>query len=328
MARDISQETLKVGNALASVRIDEMILNLAKGIAWGQYELDRVGVDITKMMGAPGTVSIGGEQVSMLEAGFTPSFYHFVDTILEMKMEVNIREEESSSKSVSTKTSKEKESSSSYKFSASGSANLGLFKMKASASGGGSSKSKSAYSKAVDSTQSQKYSQDLSASSLMRTKIVPIPPPEILLERIKILLEKLRKEAEEAEVASEQEALGLKEEKLFDLTIKTGEDDLKGINEEMLNLADKNVKKRIYEAFSDQEDYELMKSMEITGKGEEEGGGLTVKKWIVKDKIENKYIIALTKEEGAEDKITVHSGGETQNSSFSFDDLLDLDVPL
>ncbi|MEP1032372.1 hypothetical protein [Ekhidna sp.] len=325
MARDISQETLKVGNALASVRIDEMITNLAKGIAWGQYELDQVGVNITKMMGAPGTVSIGGEQISMLEAGFTPSFYHFVDTILEMKMEVNIREEEASSTSVSTKTSRENERSSSYKFSASGSANLGFFKMKASASGGGSTKSKSAYSRAVDSTQSQKYSQDLSASSLMRTKIVPIPPPEILLERIKILLEKLRKEAEEAETASEQEALGLEklnETKLFSLSISTD-----GINEEALDNPTKDVNGLLYEAFSDQEDYDLLKSMTITKKDSEEAGGVTVKKWIVKDKIENKYIISLTQEIDKDDIMAVHSGGQTQNSAFAFDDLFDLDVP-
>ena len=94
---DIAEETLKVGNALCSVRIDQSILNLAKGIAWGQYELDKVGVAVSRMMGVPGMVSIGGDNLSMLEAGFLPSFYHFVDTILELKMEVNIREEQMSS---------------------------------------------------------------------------------------------------------------------------------------------------------------------------------------------------------------------------------------
>ncbi|MBC6400864.1 MAG: hypothetical protein GDA37_07630 [Ekhidna sp.] len=317
MARDISEETLKVGNAIASVRIDEMILNLAKGIAWGQFELDRVGVDITKMMGAPGTVSIGGEQISMLEAGFTPSFYHFVDTILEMKMEINIREEESSSKSVSTKTSREKEEKSHYKFKASGSIGVGPFKLSASASGGGSTSSKSAYSRSVDSTQSQKYSQDLSASSLMRTKIVPVPPPEILLERIKILLEKLRKEAEDAELASELKSL----ENLGPILLT-----LNAVTPKMLDNPDRDAKKLISEEFAKKE-LDLLKSMDIVYMGEEKTDNFTRKKWIVKDKTENKYIIA-QKKEGDKDSmpLTVHSGGETQKSAFSYDDLFDLDV--
>lgn len=190
---DIAAETSKVGNALTSVRIEQMILDLAKGIAWGQYELDKAGVEITKMMGVPGTVSIGGQSISMLEAGFIPSFYHFVDTILEIKMEVNIREEEASSEAlkVSSSTASEIEVS----IETEGSASLmGMFE--ASFKAGYKAKHSSAFSKTLDASHSQKFSQDLSASSLMRTKIVPIPAPELLVERIKILLDKLRKEAE------------------------------------------------------------------------------------------------------------------------------------
>jgi len=190
MQVDIAAETLKVGNAMASVRIDQMILNLAKGIAWGQYELDKVGVDITKMMGVPGTVSIGGENISMLEAGFIPSFYHFVDTILEIKMEVNIREEQTSAVSTKEATSKSKDTEKGVQASVKG--KVGAFEVGVKASY--KSKSSSAYSRSVDASHSQKFSQDLSATSLMRTKIVPVPPPELLVERIKILLEKLREE--------------------------------------------------------------------------------------------------------------------------------------
>src|SRR5262245_61839095 len=91
---EIAQEAAKVGTALVSIPLHKIILELAKGIAWGQYELDKAGVDIAKMMGVPGTVNIGDEKLSMLDAGFIPSFYHFVDTLLEIKMEVKIREEE------------------------------------------------------------------------------------------------------------------------------------------------------------------------------------------------------------------------------------------
>src|SRR6185436_19717344 len=100
-----------------------------KGIAWGQYELDKVGVDITKMMGVHGIVSIGGEKLSMLDAGFVPSFYHFVDTILEIKMDVHIREEEDSSQSLkmSQSGSTETEAGAEVGMSASGSVGFGPF---------------------------------------------------------------------------------------------------------------------------------------------------------------------------------------------------------
>lgn len=192
---DIAAETSKVGNALTSVRIEQMILDLAKGIAWGQYELDKAGVEITKMMGVPGTVSIGGEMISMLDAGFIPSFYHFVDTILEIKMEVNIREEQASSAALKTTSSTSSEIEASIE--AQGKVNVaGL--VEAGVKSGLKATNTSAFSKTMDASYSQKFTQDLSASSLMRTKIVPVPAPELLVERIKILLEKLRKEAEVA----------------------------------------------------------------------------------------------------------------------------------
>jgi len=194
---DISQETLKVGNALASVRLDQMILSLAKGIAWGQYDLDKVGMEITKMMGVPGTVSIGKDDLSMLDAGFLPSFYHFVDTILELKMEVNVRQEQTEQQKTSVKdsysTMSESKSSSSRKLK------VGYWGASYESNARHSSKtrSKAAYSKTVDATHAQKYSQDLSATSLMRTKLVPKPAPEVLVERIKILLERMKEEAKE-----------------------------------------------------------------------------------------------------------------------------------
>ena len=60
-----------------------------------------------------------------------------------------------------------------------------------------SAKSTSAYSRSVDAAHAQKYGQELSAASLMRTKVVPKPPPEVLVERIRLLLERLRVEAEQ-----------------------------------------------------------------------------------------------------------------------------------
>lgn len=188
---DIADQTKKVGNALGSVSVEKMILDMAKGIAWGQFELDQVGVKVTKMMGAPGSVSIGGENLSMLEAGFIPSFYHFVDTILELKMEVKIREEEIDTSKLSETT----KNSTSTDYGGSVEAKGKFLGFSTTVKADYRKKTTNAYSKTVDATHSQQFSQELNASSLMRTKLVPKPAPEMLVERIKILVDKLREDA-------------------------------------------------------------------------------------------------------------------------------------
>jgi len=329
MARDIAQDTLNVGNALANVRIDQMILNLAKGIAWGQYELDKVGVDITKMMGVPGTVSIGGDKISLLEAGFVPSFYHFVDTILELKMEINIREEESSKLATVDTTSGSSETSFNTEFSlkstTKGGFNVGFASgsqsVEVGVKAGFSQKSTSAYSRSVDASHAQKFSQDLSASSLMRTKLVPVPPPEILLERITMLLEKLRKEAEEGEAKSEQKAL----DNLGNLILTIGTTTELTIDEKSLDDPSDKLKEAIYEAFEEEEEYVLLKKMEITFNSEDTDTNATIilKKWIVKDRAENKYILVWDK--GNADQILAYNAGETKDELFDLAEMFSIE---
>lgn len=210
---DIAERTSKVGNALTSVRIENMILELAKGIAWGQYELDKAGVEITKLMGVPGTVSIGGEKLSMLEAGFIPSFYHFVDTILEIKMDISIREEQADSTALKMSQSGSSSTEVTAEASAKFGVNAAIVSAEVGVKAGYKATNTSAYSRSLDASHSQKFSQDLSASSLMRTKIVPVPAPELLVERIKILLDQLRKKAE-AEAKDDPKNKNLSEEDL------------------------------------------------------------------------------------------------------------------
>jgi hypothetical protein len=196
MPTDIGTQTQRVGNALSSVRIDEMITNLAKGIAWGQYELDKVGVDVTKMMGVPGAVTIGNERLSMLDAGFLPSFYQFVDTILELRMEVRFREEEATHLGVKETNFQSYQTESGGEVSTNMKVGFWGASFEAGLKANWKNESKSAYTRTVDASHAQKYNQEINASSLMRTKLVPKPPPEVLVERIRILLEQLRKEAE------------------------------------------------------------------------------------------------------------------------------------
>ncbi len=180
LKRNIAQDTANVGNALTSVRIDQMIVNLATGIALGQFQLDKTSIDITRMMGLPEQVNIGGKSRSMLEIGILPTFYHFVDTILEIKMEINIREELDMKKNV--------KESMGAKLEVEGRYGVPMMGVKA--------KMTAAYSRTIDTTHAQKFSQDLNAQSLMRTKLVPKPPPEILIRLLEEFIGQQRESAE------------------------------------------------------------------------------------------------------------------------------------
>jgi hypothetical protein len=195
MPVDIAADTRKVGNALTSVRIDELLVSLAKGMAWGQYDLDKVGMDVAKMMAVPGTARLGDEATSMLDAGFLPTFYHFIDTMVELKLEVKLREEG---------TNRQR---------------LGDAMLQSQSPGpgraGGGSTSTSVYSRALDAAYAQKYRQELHASSLMRTRLVPRPAPELLLERIGQVVARLRAQAESQARAEGATRLADRREEIF-----------------------------------------------------------------------------------------------------------------
>lgn len=113
-------------------------------------------------------------RVSMLELGFAPTFYQFVDTIIEVKISIKYTQEASSSSSVSVKrTSKNRSFSGSFSFKR----------------GFRARRNVNVNTTQVNAKHSQKYSYTAEGSSLLRTKLVPIPPPAILEERIRDILE-------------------------------------------------------------------------------------------------------------------------------------------
>ena len=124
-------------------------------------------------------------RMSMLELGFTPTFYQFVDTIIEVKIAIKITSTYESS------TTSRRTSSSTYY-----SGNSSLFR---SLFGGTNYNSSSVSTSQVDATYSSKYNYSAEGASLLRTKLVPLPPPSILEERIRRQLD--------VEVARRQRAL-------------------------------------------------------------------------------------------------------------------------
>ncbi len=189
MPRTVQVPPRGIGQELLDVPFPDMIKSMGLAIAEAQYALDEAGIRLAQMMSgryevetldpATGEVSsetrealitFDGEEMSLLELGFTPTFYQFVDTLIEVKVSISMSTERSYSHSRTT-------------FSASGSGGHFIFygsaKMRASA---------------VSARYASKFQYSAEGSSLMRTKLVPVPSPAVLEERIRDILEKRKAE--------------------------------------------------------------------------------------------------------------------------------------
>ena len=167
---------MAIGQELLDVPFAEMVTSLGLAISRAQFEMDRTSLQIAQIMsGQPfdvpdadgeGTheetlrIQFGDQQLSMLELGFTPSFYHFVDTIIEVKVSIRIATETSFSRTT---------------FHASFDSYFAIFAAGASVS-------------SVSASFATKYNYSAEGSSLIRTKSQPIPPPAILEQRIRALI--------------------------------------------------------------------------------------------------------------------------------------------
>ncbi len=149
---------------LANVPVHRLIQSTATGIAKAQYELDLTSIRIAQLMAGVDEatrVPFGKKSYSLLELGFTPTFYQFVDTVIEIKVSI--------STSTSTSSSRNRRDASSKKTDSDGTVE--------------------ATSSSVSAAYSSKYQYSTEGSSYIRTKIVPVPAPAILHERIRGLLD-------------------------------------------------------------------------------------------------------------------------------------------
>jgi hypothetical protein len=128
----------------------------------------------TGCSGGMGTMSTGGavgsalrvpNMVSMFELGFSPTFYQFVDTIIEVKIAIKITREQS--------------------FELKGSLDVNYTSKRGNEKRGKSSSV--TVTAHVDATYSSKYSYSAEGSSLLRTKLAPVPPPAVFEERVRAL---------------------------------------------------------------------------------------------------------------------------------------------
>ncbi len=133
-------------------------------------------------------------RVSMLELGFSPVFYHFVDTIIEVKIAIKITRSREYSRTSTNKNARRS----------------GAYRRKRSfwgTSRSSSNRSQVATSQ-VDATYASKYSYTAEGASLLRTKLSPVPPPALLEERIRGLMDN-EEARRQASLEKKRQELGL-----------------------------------------------------------------------------------------------------------------------
>jgi hypothetical protein len=197
---------MAIGQQLLNVPMGDMIRQMAFAIADAQMELDESSIRVAELMsgqyplrdsdgdlvdkqGKPTSdpvyvdsrVFFGEEkdkdgklkpaQVSMMELGFTPTFYQFIETLIEVKISIRITREITKTKKTHDGDVVIGSKSHSSIFSADSSSKLAVS------------------TSTVDAGYAAKYSYSAEGSSLLRTKMVPVPPPAILEERIRKLIE-------------------------------------------------------------------------------------------------------------------------------------------
>jgi hypothetical protein len=114
-------------------------------------------------------------RMSMMELGFGPTFYQFVDTIIEVKIAIKITRDRSYTRTQQAKKAAVN-SASSRKRSFWGTSKA-------------SSYARNVATSQVDATYSNRYSYSAEGASILRTKIMPVPLPTALEERIQSYIE-------------------------------------------------------------------------------------------------------------------------------------------
>lgn len=184
---------MSIGQELLDVPFPDMVFKLANAIAQGQRRLDKASIETARALAratvkvipeifeviqfAPpkdiGGVPVTGIRVSseaadpvtytLIQAGLTPTFYQFTESIIEVKVSISHR----------TSSTSEFEFGASFEISTEASADF-LF-----ASGSVST----TFSSHVNYKSSNTYSYSAEGSSLLRTTLKPVPPPARLVPR-------------------------------------------------------------------------------------------------------------------------------------------------
>lgn len=204
---------MSVGHDLLDVPFPEMVSQLGIAIAKSQFNLDMNSIEILKVMGdkkaAPVSIpnlinsagalakndgSTGSESApdivtSMIGAGFQPTFYQFAETIIEVKMAITAKYESSYERATKgeqvTKTTTSK--------------------------WWGLSNTTSITTTPIDARYASKYNYTAEGASLLRTRLVPMPPNAFMQRMLDMKAQAMQMafelEMRKAELAIEKEKI-------------------------------------------------------------------------------------------------------------------------
>ena len=139
-----------ITSTLTNSPLSSMIENMGLSVATAQAALDSNSIDMLKSL-ASSTVEIGGNQISLLNLGFVPSFYAFTEASFDAKMDFSMSE--------------------STAFDVNGVVSVET----------------TVVSTTVSAGYARKFDQSASASSSIAARMVSLPPPENLVTLLKNL---------------------------------------------------------------------------------------------------------------------------------------------
>lgn len=168
-----------IGQAMADVPFEQMLTAIGKGIGNAQYAMDMGAMKVAQLMAgfevdgvtigdagrfrfgaAPGAPTRAAE-VTLLELGFTPTFYAFTEAKLDLKVSMNLRQSLARSRSTVDAAAHILQASSPSTAAVAASVSM------------------------VDVRMTNQYSFEADAASSVSTRLVSRPPPASLAEALR-----------------------------------------------------------------------------------------------------------------------------------------------
>jgi len=204
------------GEALLDVPMGDIIERMGRAIAEAQVHLDQMSIRIAALLGdtrvdmrtADGNIV----SRSLLELGFTPSFYHFTETTIEIKVTLSIRVDEDFTVRAGASFGTETRSTSGTGATGAaaggaprpagpsgaggpspaaplgsatqGAGNIGSI-FGAGAAAPGTEQRASVFGLTVNVEYHRRYGFDTTASSTVTTKMISVPPPAVFMDAIR-----------------------------------------------------------------------------------------------------------------------------------------------
>jgi len=207
---DNKVQQMSPGEALLDAPMPELIQKMGLAIAEAQLRLDQMAVRVAGLLSeakvefkdAAGNV----KPRSLLELGFTPTFYHFTETDIEIKLTLQMKIEEEfrvggavslgvggtppAAPATGTGTTAPATGTGTTPATGTGTtpatgSGIGDAAKGAAALGQAADKRGVMFGATISAEYHRKYEFDMSGSSMIKTKMIAVPPPAAFLEAIK-----------------------------------------------------------------------------------------------------------------------------------------------